>query len=132
MSIDMTEFLKYTRTNSVVSAFYGDPYHSTHTDGLIASGQLTHKLVYEEEVYEGDSNVVDVIKWLQQFDNTWRVGVSQYDGEIVVCKETEVPYTEEEIEAAKQRLQDKEEDVVNYIKWRHPPYLHPEWFKEEL
>lgn len=84
----------------------------------IARGEVTHRTVYEEATYEGDHTVPDLVEWLSQYDSSWVVEVSGYGQEIYVAKHTRIPYTEEEIAAAKKFIEDHPEPDMEYIRFR--------------
>lgn len=84
----------------------------------IASGEATHRVDYEEAFYEGNRTAPDLAEWLSKYDSSWEVDTGDYGENICVIRETRIPYTEEEIAAAKKFIEEHPEPDTERIRFR--------------
>lgn len=84
----------------------------------IADGEKTHRIVYEEATYEGNYTAPDLAEWLSKYDSSWEVDMGDYGESICVVRERRIPYTEDEIAAAKKFIEEHPEPDTKYIRFR--------------
>lgn len=119
-------FLKHLEPTTVLDKFNTGSFGTRLRHERIASGEYTHRTVYDEEYYEGDWSPASVADWLHKYrlefdDRGWKVDTG-HDGELYVYREYEVPYTEEDIQAAKDYVAKHGESLSTYIKFAMPVY----------
>jgi len=83
----------------------------------IASGESSHRIVYEEATYEGNHTAPDLAEWLSKSDSSWEVVIGDYGESICVIREIRIPYTEEEIAAAKKFNEEHPEPGTEHIRF---------------
>ena len=87
----------------------------------IASGQDKYWCKYIDNEYYGDGSVASMIEWLSSLDSSLDFTVSAtYEGDIVATHTIEVPYTEEQVEAAKAWLRDHPKVDGQVVTFRPP------------
>lgn len=70
----------------------------------IAEGKMKTRTVFDEHEYSGDPTPGELGTWLLQFDNSWLLNYGSEDEPLHVYRSKQVPYTEEEIQAAKEYI----------------------------
>lgn len=129
---NISEFLKHTTPCLIAEKFTTSSGAGMYpsTTRKIAAGEITTTMDWEEYTYDGKWTPSAIASWLAAFNDGWEV-CATYDGELVVTKGTERVLTAEEIAAAKQWVEEHKDLEDKYIKFRTPPVLNPEWFKED-
>ena len=117
------DFLKQVTPDAVMDGYknLADGLHAhmnRRIQGRIASGEATHRVVYEEAIYEGNYTAPDLAEWLSKYDSSWEVDMGDYGENICVIREIRIPYTEEEIAAAKKFIEEHPEPDTEYIRFR--------------
>lgn len=67
----------------------------------IAEGELKTYTTFDEHEYDGELTPGALGAWLMQFDNSWTIDFGSDDAPLLVFKARQVPYTEDQIKAAK-------------------------------
>lgn len=114
------EFLKHAEPIALwdVNKDKAEEHMKWRIQKRIASGEATHRIVYEEAAYEGNRTAPALAEWLSKYDSSWEVDTGDYGENICVIREVRIPYTEEEIAAAKKFIEEHPEPATEHIRFR--------------
>lgn len=86
----------------------------------IAEGEMKTHTVFDNHEYAGHLTAAELGEWLLQFDDSWTIDLGSEDEPLYVYRSRQVPYTEEEIQAAREFIANNPEPERETIQLKVP------------
>lgn len=121
----VSEFLKHLTPTLLLSKFEGAepmtylPY-VWERNRKIAEGEMKTYTKFDEHEYNGPITPQALGAWLLTFDASWGVSLGSEDEPLYVYRSKQVPYTEEEIQAAKDFIANNPKPEQKSVQFRAP------------
>lgn len=121
----VSEFLKHLTPTLLLSKFEGvEPMtylpYVWELNRKIAEGEMKTYTKFDEYEYDGHLTPEYLGGWLMQFDDSWTLDLGSTDEPLSVFRSKQVPYTEEEIQKAKDYIANTPKTEQKSLQFRAP------------